>query len=209
MITSDQKARAATLSKVLEILGAKAASEDRNLVLSFAPVMYAEMPDRIALQLPADAVAQRILAHFRFVARVMPPPTQLYRGLPGIHVSVYNPDDAEAAALGAGSGLPFESTIVRTHTLDAPFIFESLKNYFSKAGLRVFSAAHPIFTTRRQWERVVWIGGPHDEGTKEVYCAFQIERVESRERLRRIEHEIFAVLKAVFLAVEDFRSVYE
>jgi hypothetical protein len=50
--------------------------------------------------------------------------------------------------------------VVETHTLDAPFIFESLKNYFRKAGLRVFSAVHPILSARRQWERIVWIGGP-------------------------------------------------
>ena len=110
---------------------------------------------------------------------------------------------------GLDSGIPLETTIVETHTLDAPFIFDSLKNYFSKAGLKVFSAVHPIFTVRRQWERIVAIGGPHDDGTKEVYCQFQIEQVDSKERLRHIEHQIFALLKCLFLAVEDFRDMVE
>jgi glutamate dehydrogenase len=135
---------------------------------------------------------------------VIPPPLQLYRGLPGIHVSVRKPTDQEAIAAGAGAGLPLETTVVETHTPDVPFIFDSLKNYFAKAGLRVFCAVHPIFTVRRQWERVVSLGGPHDEGSREVYCNFQIEPVDSPERQRRMEHEIFSVLKCVFVAVEDF-----
>src|SRR6185436_13085652 len=94
-----------------------------------------------------------------------------------------------------------------THTMDAPFIFESLKNYFLKAGLRVFVALHPIFTMRRQWERPVWIGGPQEEGNRELFCHFEIERVDSRERLRRIEHEVYSVLKSVLTAVEDYQDM--
>ena len=71
----------------------------------------------------------------------------------------------------------------------------------------MFSTVHPILAVRRQWERIVWIGGPHDEGSKEVYCHFQIERVDSKERLRHIEHEIYSVLKCVFTAVEDFQAM--
>jgi glutamate dehydrogenase len=207
MMTEEPEKRAQIYAQVTELLRQKAANEDLELLLAFAPVSFAEMPDSIALKLPPDALAERIIGHFRFIAREIPPSIQLYRGLPGIHVSALNPSESESRAIGGGAGLPLETTVVRTHTVDAPFIFESLKNYFSKAGLRVFSAVHPIFTVRRQWERVVWIGGPHDEGTKEVYCQFQIERVDSKERLRRIEHEIFSVLKCVFLAVEDFGAM--
>ncbi|HYK88454.1 MAG TPA: NAD-glutamate dehydrogenase domain-containing protein, partial [Acidobacteriota bacterium] len=207
MITSDQAKKDQVLSQVKENLSRRASAADKDLVLAFAPVILAETPDTIALRLRPEALAERILRGFCFVAREIPPAIQLYKGLPGIHVSVWNPSDEQAAALGGGAGVPLQSTIVETHTLDAPFIFESLKNYFSKAGLRVFSAAHPIFTVRRQWERVVWIGGPHDDGTKEVYCQFQIEPVDSRERQRRIEHEVFSVLKTVFLAVEDFDNM--
>lgn len=207
MITSNTAKKAQVLAQVIEILNRRASAADRDLVLALAPVILAETPDRIAFTLQPEALAERILRHFRFVARVIPPSIQLYKGLPGIHVSVRNPGEEEAVAIGGGAGLPLETTIVETHTLDAPFIFESIKNYFSKAGLRVFSAVHPIFTVRRQWERVVWIGGPHEDGTKEVYCHFQIEPVDSRERQRRIEHEIFSVLKAVFLAVEDFENM--
>ncbi len=207
MITSDPGKKAQVLSKVSEILNRTAPEADRNLVLAFAQVILAETPDSLALVLPPEALAERVLRGFNFVAREIPPSIQLYKGLPGIHVSVRNPRDEEATAIGGGAGLPLETTIVETHTTDAPFIFESLKNYFSKAGLRVFSAVHPIFSVRRQWEHIVWIGGPHDDGSKEVYCHFQIEPVDSRERQRRMEHEVFSVLKAVFLAVEDFRTM--
>jgi NAD-specific glutamate dehydrogenase len=76
-----------------------------------------------------------------------------------------------------------------------------------RQGLRVFSAIRPVFTVRRQWERICSIGGPIEEGPLELYCRFRIERVESPERLRRIEHQVFAVLKAVFLAVDDFGAM--
>jgi glutamate dehydrogenase len=204
MITADPGRRAARLEELKEVLARRAAPEDRDLLLSFAPVVFEGMPDRIALALPVDALATRMLAAFRFVAREIPHAIQLYKGLPGIHVAARNPSEEEAAAMGSADGIPLETTIVETHTLDAPFIFESLKNYFRKAGLRVFSSIHQIFTVRRQWERPVWMGGPQEDGAKELYCNFQVERVESKERLRRIEHEVFSVLKSVFTAVEDY-----
>jgi glutamate dehydrogenase len=207
MITSDPGRRAQRLEELQQALAQRAAPEDRDLVLAFAPVVYAGMPDRLALGLSVEALATRMLEAFRFVAREIPPAIQLYRGLPGIHVAARNPTEAEAAAMGSGEGVPLETTIVETHTLDAPFIFESLKNYFRKAGLRLFASIHQIFAVRRQWERPVWIGGPQDDGAKELYCAFQIERVESRERLRRIEHEVFYVLKSVFTAVDDYADM--
>jgi glutamate dehydrogenase len=207
MITADPQKRGARLEDVRQILTRTASKEDSALLLALAPVVYAEMPDRIALGLSAEALAARIQHHFRFVVREMPPAFQLYRGVPGIHVSVRNPAEAEARSCGAGEGLPLETTVVQTHTMDAPFIFESVKNYFQKAGLRVFSAIHPTFSVRRQWERIVWLGSAHEEGAKESFCHFQIERIDSRDRLRRIEHEIHAVLKAVFTAVEDFQDM--
>jgi glutamate dehydrogenase len=207
MLTVDPQGRASKLAELMDILRRDAPAEDRDLVLALAPVIFTDMPDRLALGLPAQALSGRIRSHFKFIAREIPPAQQLYKGLPGIHVGVRNPSEAEARAIGAGHGLPLESTVVETHTVDTPFIFESLKHYFQKAGLRVFSAIHPIFTGRRQWERVVWIGDSHDEGSKECYCHFQIEPVESKERLRRIEHEVFAVLKCVFLAVTDFKDM--
>jgi glutamate dehydrogenase len=201
MITEDPQRRSLRLKDALEELGRIAAPEDRPLLEQFAPVVLAEMPDRIVLGLSPSALARRVADHFRFVAREMPPAVQLYKGLPGIHVSASNPQPAEAAP---SAGIPAETTVVQTHTMDAPFIFESLKNYFRKAGLRVFSAIHPIITVRRQWERIVWFGGPHDDGAKECYCHFQIERIDSKERLRHVEHQIYSVLKCVFAAVEDF-----
>ncbi len=158
MLSTDSQLRAARLVEVIDILKQKAAPEDRELVLALGPVVLSELPERLALGLPAPALAARLLSHFKFIAREMPPAHQLYRGLPGIHVVARNPGEAESAAMGGGQGLPLATTVVETHTADTPFIFESLKNYFQKAGLRVFSAIHPVFTVRRQWERVVWIG---------------------------------------------------
>ena len=203
MITADPQRRVSTLARILDHVGRTAPDADRDLLLALAPVVYGDMPDPLALRLSPEMISARLAGIFRFVARTMPPAVQLYKGLPGLHVSVRNPDDAEARAEGS----THEVTIVETHSPDAPFVFESLKNYFQKEGLRVFSSIHPIFSVRRQWERVVWIGGPQEDGSRELYCQFRIERVEARDRLRRIEHQVFSVLKAVFLGVEDFPAM--
>ena len=203
MITADPQRRVSTLARILDHVSRTAPDADRDLLLALAPVVYGDMPDPLALRLSPEMISARLAGIFRFVARTMPPAVQLYKGLPGLHVTVRNPDDAEARAEGS----THEVTIVETHSPDAPFVFESLKNYFQKEGLRVFSSIHPIFSVRRQWERVVWIGGPQEDGSRELYCQFRIERVEARDRLRRIEHQVFSVLKAVFLGVEDFPAM--
>ena len=207
MNTQDSNKRAHVASQVIEILKRKAAPEDQRVLLSFASIILAEASARILFLLPPEALAERLLGHFHFIVREGPPPHQLFKGTPGIHVSVYNPGEAEAFTMGGGSGLPLETTVVRIHTLDAPFIFESLKNYFSRAGLRIFFAVHPVFSVRRQWERIVSISEAHEEGAKESYCYFQIEPVDSKERLRQMQHEIFSILKCVFLAVEEFQAM--
>ena len=197
MITADPQRRVSTLARILDHVSRTAPDADRDLLLARTPVVYGDMPDPLALRLSPEMISARLVGIFRFVARTMPPAVQLYKGLPGLHVTVRNPDDAE----GRAEGSTHEVTIVETHSPDAPFVFESLKNYFQKEGLRVFSSIHPIFSVRRQWERVVWIGGPQEDGSRELYCQFRIERVEARDRLRRIEHQVFSVLKAVFLGV--------
>src|SRR5688572_31176315 len=204
MITVDAGRRAARLEELTQAIERHADPGDRELLRSFAPVVYESLPDAVALGLSSDALTRRMLDYFRFFVREFPPPTQVYRGLPGIHVVVRNPMEADEQRIVHGRILPLETTIVETHTLDAPFIFESLKNYFRRAGLRVFSAIHPMLSVRRQWERIVALGPAPEEGSRESFCHFRIERVDSRERLARIEHEIYSVLKAVFLAVEDF-----
>jgi glutamate dehydrogenase len=207
MHTTDPQQRALRLAEIEEILSREAAPEDRDLLVSFGRAFLAEYPDRMMLGLTPGVVASRVADHFRFFVKEMPPAHQLYKGLPGIHVVARDADDSVMDRTLHGKVLPHETTIVETHTIDAPFIFESLKNYFRKSGIRVFSAIHPILSVRRQWERVVAIGGPKEEGNRELLCHFRIERIDSKERLRRIEHEIHSVLKCVFLAVEDFKQM--
>lgn len=196
--------RAHKLDEILDVLRRTKASEDWDLLSSFIPVVFASLPDWMALGIPASELAERLWDNFLFFARELPPPTQLYRGLPGLHVVVRHSAEAESLHSVEGKSIPMDTTIVETHTPDAPFIFESLQNYFRKASLRVFSAIHPILTVRRQWEKIVWIGDAYQEGDKELLCRFRIEHIESKERMRRVQHEIFCVLKCVFLALEDF-----
>jgi glutamate dehydrogenase len=192
------------LEDVLQHLKRSHTEEDWELLSSFARVVYASLPEWMAVGIETADLAERIADNYRFFVKELPPPTQLYRGLPGLHVVVRHSAEGESLHNVPGKAIPMDTTIVETHTPDAPFIFDSLKNYFLKAGLRVFSAIHPILSVRRQWERIVWIGDPYQEGDKELLCRFRIEHVESKDRLRRIQHEIFSVLKCLFLALEDF-----
>ncbi len=204
MITADPGRRQSVLDEVQAILAREAPPEDRDLLLALTPVVYADMPDAMTLGLSPEAVAARIREYFRFVVRTMPPAHQLYRGLPGIHVVARNLTEEESRTTGSTHGGQYEITVIETHTPDAPFIFESLKNFLLKEEIRVFSAVHSIFTVRRQWERITSIGGAREDGSKELLCHFRVERIDQKERLRRIEHQIHSLLRSVFLAVEDF-----
>ena len=207
MITADPTKRAQILEEVQRLATDTAPEGDRDLFRAFAGVVLAEMPDSVVFRLPTPALVARLGEYFRFVAQTMPPEVQLYRGLPGLHVDVRNADDAEDHAMAGHDGGPHEVTIVETHTPDAPFIFESLTNFFKNEGLRVFSAIHPRLTVRRQWERVVHVGPHGEEGSQELFCQFRIERIDRTDRLRRLEHQIFSLLKSVFLAVSDFGAM--
>ena len=204
MITADPQQRVSTLQNIIAALDSDASAEDRELLRAFAPVVYERMPDSLALRLSPEALAERIRGNFRFVAPGRcRRPFSCTKACPACTSSSATRTRPRLKPPARRS----EVTIVETHTPDAPFIFESLKNYFQKEGLRVFSAIYPVFTVRRQWERVVWIGGAQEDGSRELLCQFHIERIDARERLRRIEHQVFSVLKAVFLGVEDYPAM--
>ena len=204
-VSAEDKAR--KLDEILEHLQKTRPDENWELLQSFARVVYDGIPEWMVTGIDARELGERLWDNFRFFVKELPPPNQLYRGLPGLHVVARHSREEESLHLVDGKAIPIETTIVETHTPDAPFIFGSLMNYFRKAGLRVFSAIHPIVTVRRQWERVEWIGDAHAEGDKELLCRFRIEHIESKERLRRVQDEIFSVLKCVFLALEDFAEM--
>ena len=106
---------------------------------------------------PAD-LSDRLRDNFKFFAKEIPPPPQLYRGLPGLHVVVRHSSEKEALRTPHGPAIPMDTTIIETHTPDAPFIFDSLNNYFRKAGLRVFSRhpPYPVSSTAVGTSRLGW-----------------------------------------------------
>jgi glutamate dehydrogenase len=202
MITSDPVKREALLAEVQARLAHDSPAAEGEMLASFASLLFGQWPDRIVLGEGLALLLARVRRDFAFVAQEMPAAHQLFKGIPGLHVKVHNPDDDPHA--GREGRAAFDTTVIETHTADAPFILESLKNYCRKAGLRVRSALGMVFSVRRQWERIVWIGAPQAEGGLEAYCHIEVERVESREQIQRIEQEIQAVLKCVITAVDDF-----
>ena len=206
MITQDPSARAFRLAEVEEILKKTAKPDEATLTVDFARAVFAGMPDQVALEGEAKRTAERLVQHFNFFVHEVPEAHQAGAGVPGLHVKGRNAGVSETRVI-AGRSIPSEVTVVETHTADAPFIYESLKNYFRKAGLRVLSSIHPILSVRRQWGKVISIGPAAEEGAKELFCHFRIEHVEDKDRLREIEQEVHAVLKAVFLSVGDFPAM--
>jgi glutamate dehydrogenase len=194
MISSDPHLRANRLAELQQALD-KTAHAEPQLLKSFVTAIVPELPDAFVLRSPVADLARRIVDAYTFVVETMPPAFQSYRGAPGLHVDARNPDDDE------------DVTVVQTHTPHVPFIFESLKNYFQQQGLRLFAAIHPLFSVQRRWERIVRVADASEDGARELYCQFRIERLDSPERLRRIEHQVHAVLKSVFLSVEDFAGM--
>jgi len=206
MITQDPSARAFRLAEIEELLKTDAKSGDEALLLSFARVVFNDLPDATALEGTARKLADRLTHHFNFFVHEVPEADQAGSGVPGLHVRARDLGVSETRVIG-GKTVASEVTVVETHTLDAPFIFESLKNYFRKAGLRVVSSIHPILTVKRQWGKVTSVAPASEEGTKELLCHFRIENIEDKDRLREIEHEVQAVLKAVFVSVGDFPAM--
>ena len=205
MITQDPSARALRLAEIEEVLKSLDGPEDKALLLAFSRAFFPEMPDSVALDGDARRGAERLVQHFNFFVNEVPEAHQA-QGVPGLHVRARNTGATETRVI-AGKTVSAEVTVVETHTLDAPFIFESLKNYFRKAGLRVISSVHPIMSVKRQWGKITSVGPSSDEGAKELLCHFRIEKVEDKDRLREIEHEVHAVLKAVFVSVGDFPAM--
>ncbi len=206
MITQDPSARALRLAEVEDVLKVTAKPEDSGLLLDFGRAVFNELPDSIALEGAAKKTAERLTQHFNFFVHEVPEAYQAGSGVPGLHVRARNLGVSETRVI-TGKSVSAEVTVVETHTLDAPFIFESLKNYFRKAGLRVVSSIHPILSVKRQWGKVTAVAAATEEGTKELLCHFRIERVEDKDRLREIEREVQAVLKAVFTSVGDFLAM--
>ncbi len=206
MITQDPSARAFRLAEIEDVLKALAEPEEAGLLLSFGRAVFNEMPDSIALEGAARRTAERLTQHFQFFVHEVPEAQQAGSSVPGLHVRARNLGVSENRVI-AGKTVSSEVTAVETHTLDAPFIFDSLKNYFRNAGLRVVSSIHPILSVKRQWGKVVSVAPASEEGTKELLCHFRIERVEDKDRLREIEHEIHAVLKSVFASVGDYSAM--
>jgi len=206
MITQDPSARAFRLAEVEELLKARSAPAEAALLQGFSRAVFGEMPDSMALEGSAQRLVERLVQHFNFFVNEVPEAGQAGSGIPGLHVRARNLGVLQNRVI-AGKTVSSEVTVVETHTLDAPFIFESLKNYFRKAGLRVVSSIHPILSVKRQWGKVTAVASASEEGTKELLCHFRIERVEDKDRLREIEHEVQAVLKAVFVSVGDFSAM--
>ena len=127
------------------------------------------------------------------------------RGLPGIHVAARNPPTRRS--VDRPRRRPSRDDDRRdAHPGRAVHLREPEELLPQGGAARVLGHPPDLHRAPPVGAHRAGSAGRSDEGARECYCHFQIERVESKERLRRIEHEIFSVLKSVFSAVEDFHG---
>ena len=106
MITAEPLRRSELVADVHRLLGERSAPDDREMLLTFASIVLPEIPDSMMLRMSPEAMAARLTGYFNFATRTIPPEHQLYRGLPGLHVAVRNPDDAEERGDAGHDGGP-------------------------------------------------------------------------------------------------------
>ena len=91
MISVSPEEKEQKLHEILAHLKETKGDEDWNLLEAFTRVVYAGLPEWMPRGISAADLAERIWDNFRFFVHELPPPTQLYRGLPGLHIVVRQP----------------------------------------------------------------------------------------------------------------------
>ena len=179
-----------------------------RLLLAFAPVVLAATPDRVALGLSAEALAA---PHPGPVPLRGPRDAARHPALQGPARASTSPratrTEASWVRHGPANGLPQEITIVETHTPTRPSSSRASRTTSARPACACSRPSTPSSPCGGSGSASSGSAGRTKRARKEVYCYFQIERIDSKERLRHIEHEIFSVLKCVFTAVEDFQDM--
>ena len=166
------------------------------------------MPDRVALGLSAEALAARLRDQFRFVAREMPPSTSSTRACRASTWPPATPTEAELAArAGRATGCPRRPRSSRPTPRTRPSSSRASRTTSARRACGSSPPSTPSSPCGGSGSASSGSAAPTRRAPRRCYCHFQIERVDSKERLRHIEHEIFSVLKCVFTAVEDFQDM--
>ncbi len=111
---------------------------------------------------------------------------------------------------GKGKARPLLSnkTVVEIHEINRPFIYESIRGYFTKKGFRIIGAIHPVFSVRREGGLVREFR-PFGKEEKELFVVLYLEKIGDPAEIKRIESDLFAILRCLAFSVDDFERMKE
>ena len=113
-------------------------------------------------------------------------------------VCVYNPEDDESL-----SSFGRDLTVLGIHTVNKPFIYESLRNYFIKRGSRLIGAAHPVFFPVRKEGKIASVSTTGD-GDGELFINLYVEKMADEENIQELKDDLLAILRCISYSVDDF-----
>lgn len=113
-------------------------------------------------------------------------------------VCIYNSIDDESLC-----SFCRDTTVVSIHTVNKPFIYESLRNYFIKKGSRLIAAAHPVFFPIRDGDKISSVSSSGD-GDGELFINLYVEKMTGEENIQEVRDDLLAILRCLSFSVDDF-----
>lgn len=98
-----------------------------------------------------------------------------------------------------------DATLIEIHTVNLPFVYESIRAYFTKKGQRLIAASFTVFSLRRKNDSVTEVIRTDKE--EELFIGLYVEKITDTERLVNIEKDLIAILNCLALSVGDFEEM--
>lgn len=188
--------------KELELLLKKRKGDD--LFLSLSSIILKGLPNRFWKDFSAGELFSDLEDYISFILGGSPYIEKKGKRLQSPKVRVYNP----AREKGETRSLKRDTTVVEIHLKNLPFIYESIRNYFTKKGYRIIGAVHPSFTALREGGTLAEVSPP-GKGDEELFINLYIEKIAEEERLKDIENDLQAILRCLIFSVGDFLEMKE
>ena len=195
MSTQPEQAKAEILQQIVATINEKVPEDRREQVEEFARQYYQRLAPEDLLELEPDDLYGAVLAHWRLAHRRQPGEAK---------VRVYSPRFEE-------HGWRSRHSIVEIVTDDMPFLVDSVAMELNRNGLVIHLPIHPVIAVRRdEAGGLVEVLPPDaDDGIRESYLHFEVDRQSEPEVLDRLRAEVERILADVKASVEDWSAMRE
>ena len=195
MSTQPEQAKAEILQQIVATINEKVPEDRREQVEEFARQYYQRLAPEDLLELEPDDLYGAVLAHWRLAHRRQPGEAK---------VRVYSPRFEE-------HGWRSRHSIVEIVTDDMPFLVDSVAMELNRNGLVIHLPIHPVIAVRRDEAGglVEVLPLDADDGIRESYLHFEVDRQSEPEVLDRLRAEVERILADVKASVEDWSAMRE